>query len=345
MSRRLLVVQTAFLGDIVLTTPLLSALKRAHPGSTTTLITTPLGKALLAGHPDVDEIVVHDKRGKDRGIRGVLRAVRALRAKHFDIAIAAQRSARTGLLVRGSGAPLRIGFEKAAGAWAYTDRVPWRKDEHAVKRYLALAAPAGADPATADPTPSLPVRDASRMKVDALLEAQGIGPDEPILAVAPGSIWGTKRWTPSGFAEVIRDAPRFGLSPVLTGSPDEEALCREVAKLSGVDVPVLAGSTGLPELVALVARAKALVCGDSGPGHVASAVRTPVVAIFGPTVPAFGYTPWGERNVIVERVGLSCRPCDAHGPQVCPLGHHRCMTEIGAAEVVAALAPVSQRAR
>jgi heptosyltransferase-2 len=103
---------------------------------------------------------------------------------------------------------------------------------------------------------------------------------------------------------------------------------------------VLAGTTGLPELVALLARAKALVSGDSGPGHVASAVGTPVVAIFGPTVPAFGYTPWGERNVIVERPALPCRPCDAHGPQVCPLGHHHCMTEIGAPEVVAALARV-----
>ncbi|HJQ98159.1 MAG TPA: lipopolysaccharide heptosyltransferase II [Candidatus Polarisedimenticolaceae bacterium] len=344
MSRRILVVQTAFLGDIVLTTPLLRALKRAHPGSTTTLVTTPLGKALLTGHPDVDEIVVHDKRGKDKGVGGVLRAIRALHASKFDIAIAAQRSARTGLLVRGSGAPLRIGFEKAAGSWAYTDRVPWRKDEHALKRYLVLATPAGGDPRTADSTPSLPVRDEARAKVDALLEAQGIAASEPILAVAPGSIWGTKRWTPQGFAEVIRAAPGLGLRPVLTGSPDEEPLCRDVAALAGGHVPVLAGTTGLPELVALIARAKALVCGDSGPGHVASAVGTPVVAIFGPTVPAFGYTPWGERNVIVERLGLECRPCDAHGPQVCPLGHHRCMTEIGAADVLAAVAPVAQRA-
>lgn len=339
---RLLVVQTAFLGDIVLTTPLLRELKRAHPGSTTTLVTTPLGSALLSGHPAVDEIVVHDKRKKDKGVGGVLRAVRALRAKRFDIAVAAQRSARTGLLVRGSGAPLRIGFEKAAGAWAYTDRVPWRAEDHAVRRYLALAGPAGGDP-DADPTPTLPVRPEARAKVDALLRDQGVSETESLLAVAPGSIWGTKRWTPEGFAAVLRQAPSLGLRAVLTGSPDEEALCREVADLAGGSVPVLAGTTGLPELVALIARAKVLVCGDSGPGHVASAVGTPVVAIFGPTVPAFGYTPWGDGNVIVERAGLECRPCDAHGPQVCPLGHHRCMTEIGAADVVTALTRVLQR--
>jgi len=341
LIERILVVQTAFLGDIVLTTPLLSELKRAHPGSTTTLVTTPLGRALLTGHPAIDAIVVHDKRNKDRGARGVLRAVKELRNARFHLAIAAQRSARTGILVRGSGAKQRIGFAGAAGAWAYTDKVRWNANDHAVRRYLALAGPAGGNPTIADPTPSLPVRPEAREKVDRLLREQGIAETDSILAIAPGSIWGTKRWTPEGFAEVVRAAPGRCLTPVLTGSPDEEALCREVAKLAGGNVPVLAGTTGMPEFVALLARAKALVCGDSGPGHVASAVGTPVVAIFGPTVPAFGYTPWGERNVIVERVGLECRPCDAHGPQVCPLGHHRCMREIGSAEVVGALARIS----
>ena len=340
MIERILVVQTAFLGDIVLTTPLLRELGRAHPGASTTVLTTPLGRALLSGHPDVDTIVVHDKRGDDKGVGGVLRAVRALRGPRFDLAIAAQRSARTGILVRGSGARHRIGFAKASGAWAYTARVPWAADQHAVRRYLSLAGPAGGDPTTADPTPSLAIRAEARAKVDALLVQQGVAPSEPILAIAPGSIWGTKRWLPAGFAEVVREAPRLGVRAVLTGSPDEAALCREVAHLAGGGVPVLAGTTGMPELVALLARAKALVSGDSGPGHVASAVGTPVVAIFGPTVPAFGYTPWGERNVIVEHLGLVCRPCDAHGPQVCPLGHHRCMTEIGAADVLFALSKV-----
>lgn len=103
---------------------------------------------------------------------------------------------------------------------------------------------------------------------------------------------------------------------------------------------MLAGKIGLGDLAALLARARALVVNDSGPGHVASAVGTPVVAVFGPTVPAFGYTPWGERNTIVEHPALTCRPCDSHGPQVCPLRHHRCMTEIPAERVIAALAGV-----
>ena len=337
MTARILVVQTAFLGDVVLTTPLLRELKRAHPEAALTVATTPLGRSVLEGHPHVDAIVIFDKKGKDRGVRGLARIASGLRAARFDLAIAAQRSFRTGLLLRATGAARRIGFAGAAGRWAYTATVPWEPSRHAVLRYLALAGPAGGDPERADPTPVLAVPDAARERVRSKLRDAGIGEEARIVALAPGSVWGTKRWTPEGFAAVAVRARDLGRAPVLVGSPDEAPLCREVARLAGGDVPVLAGSLGVPDLVALLARAEALVSNDSGPGHVASAVGTPVVAVFGPTVPAFGYTPWGQANRIVELEGLPCRPCDSHGPQVCPLGHHRCMREISAEQVLAAL--------
>ncbi|HEX4825498.1 MAG TPA: lipopolysaccharide heptosyltransferase II [Candidatus Polarisedimenticolaceae bacterium] len=329
----ILVVQTAFLGDIVLTTPLLREIKRANPGSRTTVATTPLGAALLAGHPAVDALHVLDKRGATKGPLGMLTAVRELRGKRFDVSIAAQRSSRTGLIVRFAGGLKRVGFGGAAGQWAYTDRVKWDGAVHAVHRYLALAGPLGGRP-DADPQPMLAVHEAARSRIHKLL-----GDGDDLLAISPGSIWGTKRWTPEGFAAVARSAKDMGLRPVLVGSPDEADLCRSIADLAG-GVPVLAGTTNIPDLVALLARSKALVVNDSGPGHVASAVGTPVVAIFGPTVPAFGYTPFGPRNMIVENPGLECRPCDRHGPQVCPLRHHRCMTEIPPARVVDALAQI-----
>ena len=335
--RRLLVVQTAFLGDIVLTTPLFRELKRVEPEASLTVVTTPLGRAILDMHPFVDEVIAYDKKGRDRGPRGLLRLVTGLRRARLDAAVAAQRSSRTGLIVRGSGAPARVGFADAAGRWAYTDRVPWDGARHAVHRYLALAAPLGGDPERAATQPILTVTARAQEKVAGLLAAAGIGASERILAIAPGSIWGTKRWTREGFAAVARKAPDLGLRPVLVGSPDESALCAEVARLAGGGVPVLAGTTGPSDLVALLERAALLVSNDSGPGHVASAVGTPVVAIFGPTVPAFGYTPFGALNRIVEVEGLSCRPCDRHGPQVCPLKHHRCMKDLPAERVVAAV--------
>jgi heptosyltransferase-2 len=334
--RPLLLVQTAFLGDVVLTTPLLQALRRAHPERALHVVATPLGVSVLAGHPAVDVLHAYDKKGKDRGVGALLALLSRLRRERFEIAIAAQRSARTGLLVLGSGARLRVGFAGSRGAWALNRRAPWDASRHAVHRYLALAAPAGAPPG-ADPAPSLAVLPEAVAAVNAALGEDGVPASAPLLAVAPGSTWGTKRWTPAGFASIVTAAPGRGLQPVLVGSPAERALCEEVATLAGGGIPNLAGRTRPPELTALLARARALVTNDSGPAHVASAVRTPVVAVFGPTVPAFGYTPFGERNRIVEREGLACRPCSSHGPQVCPLGHHRCMIEIGPAEVLRAL--------
>ncbi|HEX6852600.1 MAG TPA: lipopolysaccharide heptosyltransferase II [Candidatus Polarisedimenticolaceae bacterium] len=322
--RRTLVVQTAFLGDVVLTTPLLRALHGT--GAEVSVVATPLGCAVLDGAPFVARLRSYDKKKGEKGLAGTLRLGFALRRERFDVAIAAQRSFRSGVLVRLSGARERVGFDGAAGRWAYTRKVAWNADRHAVHRYLALF------DGPADPTPELAIDPGAAARVEALLLEHGVAPADGVLAVAPGSVWGTKRWTPEGFRAVIEAAPARGLKPVLVGSPEERPLCDAIG-----GAPVLAGTTGVAELTALLARSRALVTNDSGPGHVASAVGTPVVAVFGPTVPSFGYTPFGERNRIVELAGLDCRPCDRHGPQVCPLGHHRCMKDLHPSRVLAAL--------
>ena len=340
---RLVVVQTAYLGDVVLTTPLLRELRRASPGASIAVVTTPLGAEALRGHPAVDEIHALDKKGRNRGPMALLGI--AARIRGAEAAVAAQRSFRTGLLVRLAGAPRRVGFEGAAGGWAYTDEVPWRGTDHAVRRYLELSRPLGGDPGSADPRPELPVLAESRDRVASLLREAGIPGTAPIVAVAPGSIWGTKRWVPEGFAEVIRSAADRGLTPVLVGSAGERGLCEEVGEAAGGRPTILAGRLPIPELAALLERAWALVTNDSGSGHVASAVGTPVVSIFGPTVPAFGYPPFGKENRIVERAGLECRPCHHHGPERCPLGHFRCMREIEASRVIAALDEVIEAVR
>jgi heptosyltransferase-2 len=340
---RVIVVQTAFLGDMVLTTPLLREIKRSHPGVPVSVVAAPSGARVLAGHPFVDRVMTYDKRGADRGLIGLWRQARFLRSVEPDIVIAAQKSSRTGLLGLLSGAKRRIGFAGAPGAWAYTDRVLWTESIHAVYRYVALAGPAGGDPSRADPHPLLGVLPEAAAIVEADLVKAGHRPGERPVVLSPGSMWGTKRWFPEGFAAVARAVREWGEPVVVAGSPDERDLCEGIARLAGGGIPVLAGNGGIPGLTALLARSRALVANDSRPGHVASAVRTPVVSIFGPTVPAFGYAPFGESNRIVEIAGLECRPCDRHGPQVCPLGHHRCMKEIAPERVLFALSEILGR--
>jgi heptosyltransferase-2 len=338
-ARAILVIQTAFVGDVVLTTPLLHAAKASAPSARVVVLATPAGANLLEGSPFADAVVPFRKRGRGGTPLGMVRVIRSLRRERFDAVLAAQRSFRSGLVAYASGAPVRIGFEGAAGSWAYTNRVSWDAERHAVRRYLALAGPLGIDPEAADPAPHLAPPAGARERADALLRGEGIVPGDRLLAVAPGSVWGTKRWTPEGYARVVAESEgRLGLRPFLVGSEDERALCEEVSERAGGSVPDFAGRSDLSVLAALLARAAALLTNDSGPGHVASAVGTPVVAVFGPTVPAFGYAPYGDGNRIVEHGGLDCRPCHRHGPAVCPLGHHRCMTEIGPEAVLAALA-------
>jgi heptosyltransferase-2 len=335
---RFLVVQTAFLGDAILTTPLLRALKASSPEAYVAVVASPVGAEVLRDCPFVDETIALEKRGVDRGPLGMLRRVIDIRGRRFDVALAAQRSARSGVMVAGSGAPVRVGFRGAAGRWAYNRRVAWRSDRHAVHRYLALLGALGADGSRVDPRPTIAVDPHRAEAVEAALRKAGVSPDDPLLAVAPGSVWATKRWTVEGFTRVVASCrEELGLTPILVGSASERALCHAISTASGVFAVNLAGAGDVRYLAAILARVDLLLANDSGPGHLAAAVGTPVVTIFGPTVPSFGYIPYGDGNRVVELRNLECRPCHRHGPMVCPLGHHRCMKEIGSDEVVDAI--------
>ncbi len=325
---RIAVVQTAYLGDLILTTPLLRELHRLRPDARLGVVTTPLGGEVYRLLPYVDEIWVQRKRPTLASFGETWRTGRALRRAGLDVVIAAHRSHRSGWLVRASGAELTIGFEDAPGAWAYGRRIPRNPQQHAVRRYLGLAAPLGGGGDSALPRPELFFSEQAVRRVDRLLVAEGIEPSEALLCLAPGSVWPTKRWSPEGFAAVATAAAANGLRPLLVGSGSERTLCAEVLRRSAPHTRSLAGRTGIEELAALLARSRGLVCNDSGSGHVASAVGTPVVSVFGPTVPRSGLTPFGVPHRIVELDGLACRPCGRHGATRCPLGHFRCMREI-----------------
>jgi heptosyltransferase-2 len=331
-----LVIQTAFLGDVVLTAPLLAALAERY--GPVDVVTTPAAAALLEGHPAVGAVIRYDKRGSDRGLRGLWRLGRRLRTRRYARAYLPHRSWRSATLALLAGAAERTGFADSPAAATYTRRVPRPGSGHEVERLLALAeARSGSDPQVRAATVAavdLALTADDRAAADAWLHEHGVGAG--FVALAPGSIWGTKRWP--GYAELAAalDAP-----VVVLGSREDAPLAELVVAAAPGRAHSAAGTVGLRTAAALIARAAVLVTNDSAPLHLATAVGTPVVAIFGPTVPAFGFGPRGPRDIVVEHPDLSCRPCSAHGPQVCPLGHHRCMRELSVASVAAAVAAVS----
>ena len=316
-----LVVQTSFLGDTVLTTPLLAQLANRGPVD---VVATPAGAALLANHPAVRTVIPYDKRGDDRGLIGLWRLARRLRETGYDVAFLAQGSWRSAALALLAGVPTRVGFATSAGRWLYTKRVTHRDDLHHAARLLMLARPNGREPTPAELRPSLVPGAAERDAVDAFLRERGVRPGEPLVAVAPGSVWGTKRWPfyPQ-LAHALADSARV----IVVGSGADAPLAEEIV----AGAPGALDATGALSLLAsaeLIGRCGVLVTNDSAPMHLASAMGTPTVAIFGPTVPAFGFGPLAPRSVVVGHDALPCRPCDRHGPQRCPLGHHRCMREL-----------------
>lgn len=316
-----LVVQTSFLGDTVLTTPLLAQLSNRGPVD---VVTTPASAALLAHHPAVRAVIAYDKRGADRGLLGLWRLARRLRANGYDLALLAQGSWRSAALALLAGIPNRIGFTTSAGRLLYSKRVPYRDDLHHAARLLMLARPNGREPTPAELRPSLAPGVAEREAVDALLQRGGMREGERLVALAPGSVWATKRWPfyPELAVELAEDA-----RVVVVGSAGDAPLAAAIIAAA----PGAIDATGRLSLLAsaeLIGRCGVLVTNDSAPMHLASAMGTPTVAIFGPTVPEFGFGPLAPRASVVGHETLPCRPCDRHGPQRCPLGHHRCMREL-----------------
>jgi len=287
------------------------------------VVTTPAAAPLLETHPAVRRTVGYDKRGADRGVGGLVRLAGRLRREAYARAYLPHRSIRSATLARLAGVPERIGFTGSPGSWTYTRRIPRPEGGHEAERILALAEPEPGSVATV----SLGLTEEDRRRAAEWLVAKGLGPG--FVAMAPGSIWGTKRWPGYAGLAAALDRP-----VVIVGGPEDRVLAESVAAAAPGRAHVAAGELPLRVTAALLEKARVLVTNDSAPLHLASAVGTRVVAVFGPTVPAFGFGPRGSTDRIVEHGTLPCRPCSSHGPPVCPLGHHRCMREISVERVL-----------
>ncbi len=317
-----LVIQTSFLGDVILTTPLIAELAKRGPVDA---IVTPEGAAILANNPDLRTIVRYDKRNTYGSAQGLWQTVKTIRAKRpYEKVYLAQGSFRSGLLGMMTGARERIGFRTSTGHLLYTTEVPYRPELHHAERLLSLA-DGSQKPSSEAVRPRLYPSGEDRALVDSFLR-RGSEPDAPFVALAPGSAWGTKRW-PYYVDLAQRLAPDFRVA--IVGSKADAQVASEISNaVGGQRVIDTTGSLPLLASAELIGRAQAIVTNDSAPLHLASAMGTPTLAIFGPTVPEFGFGPLAERRVVAGHEFLECRPCHRHGPERCPLGHWRCMREL-----------------
>lgn len=330
---KVLVIQTAFLGDVVLLTPLLEVLKlKGYP---TVALVTPQGGEILQHHPCLDKIIIYDKRGKEKGVRRFLKKLKEIKRENFKIALVPHPSLRSALLAYFAGIPHRIGFSTNAGSFLFTHRLPYPQ-VHEIERNLSLLKPLGFEFPPRPPALFLSAEEKERAKE--ILEGEGCNlKEDTLVGIAPGSIWATKRWGEEKFARVgdrlIREC---GVKVLLLGGEKDLRVCKGVeAKMKEKPIS-LGGKTTIRELISLIDRCRILLTNDSGPMHIATARKIPVVTIFGPTTPELGFAPYGKEVIILEKP-LPCRPCGKHGGEKCPLGTHRCMEEIKVEEVFSAI--------
>jgi len=343
-----LVIQTSFLGDLVLTTPLLAELARRGPVH---VVATPAGAPLLARNPDVAGVTIYDKRGTARGVGGLANVAAELDAARSRAAVEgakdaaaylAQGSVRSAALARLAGFRTRVGFSTSAGRWLYTRRVLYRDDRHHAERLWGLAT-GNADvlPTPEQLRPRLFPGGAEREAVDRLVADGALG-SAPLIALAPGSVWATKRWP--YYAELAARLPSH-VRLAVVGAKDDAPLAAEISAAAPGRVVDATGRLSLLGSAELIRRCRVLITNDSAPQHLASAMGTPTITAFGPTVPEFGFGPLAPHSATAGVSGLDCRPCDRHGPARCPLGHWRCMRELDAAIVADMVARVQAERR
>ncbi|MCB4756233.1 MAG: lipopolysaccharide heptosyltransferase II [Elusimicrobia bacterium] len=326
---RILVIRFSSLGDVVLTTAIFPNLKAHWPAAEVTVLTRRAYADVFDGNPYVDHVRVFDPREQPFS-----KLTKEVREEGFDLCIDLQGNVRSFLVRMIGGVARAILVEKSL--WARWALVWFKRESPSLRRsvrekILDCLGPLGVG-AKFSETQLFP------SNTDAVLTSFEVDPSLSLIGLAPGAKHATKRWNPEKFAEA---ANRLGMASnktvLILGDKSDRPIADKVAALLKLPFKNLAGWTNLKELIAVVSKLSVLVTNDSGLLHIAEAMKIPLVAVFGPTVPAFGFAPYRDSSHVAELPGLSCRPCTLHGDEICPLKHHRCMEDLMAENVLETL--------
>jgi len=323
---RALVIQTAFIGDVVLASATVESLHSA--GFEVHIMVRKGNEQLFADHPFIRHLHVWDKRQKIISLLSNLRYVRSI---GFDVVINLQRYGTTALFTLASGARIKAGFRTTIASRLYTHSILYSAatPEHEVERnyrLLSSAVQADAKPPRLYPSAA---------------DYEAIAPytHQPYVCIAPTSVWYTKQLPMEQWHDVIR---ALNTKVYLLGSDADSPVCDQLAAMAGSQTTNLAGKLSLLESAALISRASCTIANDSAVTHIASAMNAPIVTIFCSTIPEFGFGPLSSLAAIVQTTQtLSCRPCGIHGLAQCPEKHFLCARSIGTNQILSAVNSIS----
>ncbi|GAB3173176.1 glycosyltransferase family 9 protein [Telluribacter humicola] len=327
--QRILVIQTAFIGDVILATSLLEKLHSSYPGAHIDLLVRKGNEGLFHQHPYLNQVLIwHKKEGK---YKSLLQLLGQIRQQRYDWLINLQRFGSTGFLTAFSGAKVSTGFEKNPFSFLFTESLPHRISNgfHEVDRNQELVKK------HVDSTVSKPRLYPSPGDYEKLKPYQ----EQPYVCVAPASVWYTKQYPAERWADLIRNLPKQ-YKVYLLGSPDDKQLAEGIIRDSGrTDIATnLCGQLSFLASAALMEKAAMNYVNDSAPMHISSAMNAPVCAVYCSTVPEFGFGPLSDVSHIVQKQEpLHCRPCGLHGHKACPEGHFRCALDIELSQLLSVL--------
>lgn len=320
--QKFLVIQTAFIGDVVLATGIIEKLHAYFPGAEIDFLLRKGNESLLQHHPYLHEVLIWDKKeGKIKDLRRLLHIVRNRR---YDTVINVQRFAATGILTAFSKAREKIGFNKNPFSYLFTTKIKHvigtrQQPRHEIERNNDLIAHFTD---TVVFKPRLYPSDNDCKTVETYKQ-------QPYICIAPSSVWFTKQYPVIKWISFIQKLPPR-LSIFLLGAASDKTWCNEIVKTcADNNITNLCGQLSFLQSAALMKDAKMNYVNDSAPLHFASAVNAPVTAVYCSTLPSFGFGPVSDISLVVEiEEPLSCRPCGLHGRKACPLGHFNCAYKI-----------------
>ena len=332
--KKILVIQTAFIGDVVLATSLIENLHQQFPEVKIDILVRKGNESLFQSHPFLNQVLVWDK--KNNKYQNWVGLLFKIRSRQYDVVLNAQRFAATGAWTAFSKAKIKIGFDKNPFSFLFTHAVVHQfseKGQHEIDRNHQLLSSLFV---TKVSMPKLYPTASDELAVSSYQQL-------PYLCIAPASVWFTKQFSIEKWVDLINELPFKG--PIyLIGGPGDKSLCDQILqKINRKSVVNLAGRLSFLASAALQKKAVLNYVNDSAPMHFASAVNAPVVAVYCSTLPNFGFGPLSDRSFIVQtNEALACRPCGIHGKKQCPLKHFDCAKTIKMDQLIAPLLQVEQ---
>ena len=317
----ILVIQTAFLGDAILTLPMIQELKKKNSESKLDVLAIPSTEIIFSSSSYVDNVIVIDKREKHKSIKRLNNFIKELREKSYSIIYSPHRSFRSAYITIKLGVRETYGFDNSSFKYAYKNIVKYKQTDHEVQRNLELI---GED--TKDKSwkisPEIIIAETEKEKVTDVLSTNKI--DTEFIAVAPGSVWETKRYPKEYYSEVIKSLIAKDEKVVLIGGENDKLLCDEIAFNTNDKVKNLAGEFSVTETIQLLGSAKLLITNDSAPTHMGMCADIPVLTIYCSTAPGFGFYPYNNKSRYLSYDKLDCKPCGIHGYKECPVKSFDC---------------------